>query len=127
MSLKSEIGGKTGTTNDFVDGWFMGITPGLVVGTWVGGEDRWVRFRTITYGQGARMAKPYCQDFIKRLENDENADYDYKKRFKRPPGDLGIVIDCGEYEDEMKEDDPNEDPFGDETLLEEDPFGEEDE
>lgn len=57
--LKSEAGGKTGTTNDFVDGWFMGITPGLVIGTWVGAEDKWVHFRTSSNGQGARMAKPF--------------------------------------------------------------------
>lgn len=125
MGLKSDIGGKTGTTNDYVDGWFMGITPSLVVGTWVGGEDRWVRFRTITYGQGARMAKPFCQKFIERLEKDEKANYNYKKRFRRPPGDLGIVINCGEYQNDMQEDDPNEDPFGDEDVFDEDPFGEE--
>ena len=48
--IKSDMGGKTGTTNDYVDGWFMGLTPNLVIGTWVGGEERWIRFRTLSYG-----------------------------------------------------------------------------
>jgi penicillin-binding protein 1A len=68
-NLKSELGGKTGTTNDFTDGWFMGVAPRLVVGTWVGGEDRWIRFlNRIDDGQGARMARPIFADFIQRLE-----------------------------------------------------------
>jgi penicillin-binding protein 1A len=97
-ALQSETGGKTGTTNDYVDGWFMGITPGLVVGTWVGGEDRWIRFRSLTYGQGSYMAKPFFREFIKRLEDTPNIDYDPTLRFHVPPGDLGIELDCGEYE-----------------------------
>ncbi|MFK7936162.1 MAG: penicillin-binding transpeptidase domain-containing protein, partial [Saprospiraceae bacterium] len=126
--LKSDAGGKTGTTNSFVDGWFMGVTPSLVVGTWVGGEDNWIRFRSLMYGQGGRMAKPFFVDLIKRLENDPKADYDVKARFTRPAGDLGIVIDCGEYQNETDEVDPKgeEDPF-DEDPFGEDPFGEEDE
>ena len=95
--LQSEVGGKTGTTNDFVDGWFMGITPGLTVGTWVGGDDRWVRFLSIADGQGSRMARPFFAKFIKKLESDPKSGYDYSKKFKVPPGDLGITIDCGEY------------------------------
>jgi penicillin-binding protein 1A len=95
--LKSEIGGKTGTTNDYVDGWFMGITPNLVVGTWVGGDDRWIRFLTIADGQGAKMARPYFAKLIKKLEADPKSGYDYNKKFKIPPGDLGITINCGDY------------------------------
>ncbi len=110
--LKSEAGGKTGTTNDYVDGWFMGITPTLVVGTWVGGEDRWIRFRTITHGQGARMAKPFFRQLIKDLEKDENSGYDYKTPFYRPPGPLGIELDCSQYE---------QNTTGDPEILEEDP------
>ncbi len=95
--LKSEVGGKTGTTNDFVDGWFMGITPSLVVGTWVGGEDRWIRFRTAYNGIGARMAKPIFLEFMKRLEADSTVNYDVKARFNKPPGDIGIELNCDEY------------------------------
>ena len=97
-TLKSDTGGKTGTTNDYVDGWFMGITPGLVVGTWVGGEDRWIRFRSLTYGQGSYMAKPFFREFIKRLEETPGIDYDPELRFHLPPGGIGIELDCGEYE-----------------------------
>lgn len=96
--IKSQIGGKTGTTNDYVDGWFMGITPDLVVGTWVGGEDRWIRFRSITYGQGSVMAKPFFREFIKRLENANNPSYDLNSKFYRPPGDLGIELNCDSYQ-----------------------------
>lgn len=96
--LKSEVGGKTGTTNDYTDGWFMGVTPRLVVGTWVGGEDRWIRFLSLAEGQGARMARPIFADFLQRLENDKTAGYDYNARFERPAGELGIEIDCSKYQ-----------------------------
>ncbi len=120
---KSDIGGKTGTTNDFADGWFMGITPNLVVGTWVGGEDRWIGFRFPALGQGSHMAKPFFRAFLKRLENEPDIDYDKTARFHRPPGDLGIELDCMEYdrhdfefeEEEFQEDVFTEDMFGDEA------------
>ena len=96
-NVKSDIGGKTGTTNDYVDGWYMGVTPDLVVGTWVGGEDRWIRFRGINYGQGAFMAKPFFREFITRLEKMEMPNYDSKNKFYRPPGNLGIELDCDAY------------------------------
>ncbi len=123
MGLKSEVGGKTGTTNDYVDGWFMAITPSLVVGTWVGGDDRWVRFLTLAEGQGSRMAKPFCKEFLSRVENDPNASYNWKARFVRPGGDLSIGLDCDDYNNRDNSDDefdtnppprPNiyEDPFG---------------
>jgi len=97
-SLKSDIGGKTGTTDDFSDGWFMAITPRLVVGTWVGGEDRWIRFLNIGDGQGARMARPICASFIGRLEKDAKSGYDFNAKFTRPAGDLGIEINCAAYQ-----------------------------
>ena len=98
-TLKSEVGGKTGTTNDFSDGWFMGVTPRLVVGTWVGGEDRWIRFRSLADGQGAKMARPIFAGFISRLEKDPKSGYDFNARFVRPPGDLGIETNCANYAD----------------------------
>ncbi len=100
--LKSEVGGKTGTTNDYIDGWFMGITPSLVVGTWVGGDDRWIRFRGLLYGQGAYMARPFFQRLIETLENDPDADYDINARFQRPSGDLGIELNCDVYQQESE-------------------------
>lgn len=94
--VKSEVGGKTGTTNDYVDGWFIGVTPNLVVGTWVGGEYRWIRFRDLTFGQGSRMAKPFFREFMKRIEGDEEIALDTKARFFRP-SNVSIEMDCSEY------------------------------
>ncbi len=96
--IKSELGGKTGTTNDYVDGWFVGLSPDLVVGTWVGGDDRWIRFRDLRYGIGARMARPFFAKFLTRLEANPETGYDPKKRFFVPSGDLGIVVNCDEYD-----------------------------
>ncbi len=123
MGVKSEIGGKTGTTNDYVDGWFMGITPNLVVGTWVGGEDRWVRFLTLRDGSGYAMARPFCKDFILRLENDEHADYNVKARFPRPKGDLSIGLDCDDFLNNPLDEDEDEDGPGRDSSFYEDPFG----
>jgi len=120
--LKSEAGGKTGTTNDYVDGWFVGITPSLVVGTWVGGEDRWIRFRSIDLGQGSVMAKPFFKSLITRLENDPTADYDVQMRFPYPKGDLTIELDCSKYQQSPgvegggEFDEFSEDMFGDEEF-----------
>lgn len=121
--LKSEVGGKTGTTNDYVDGWFMGITPSLVVGTWVGGEDRWIRFRSIDLGQGSVMAKPFFKALMIRLENDPNADYDASARFPYPKGDLTIELDCSKYRQSIggdgksEFDEFSEDMFGDQEYF----------
>jgi len=94
--LNSQFGGKTGTTNDFVDGWFMGITPDLVVGTWVGGEVPWIRFRSSTNGYGGIMARPYYFELMKALEKDKLVDTD--NRFTIPEGEL-IIMDCELYDD----------------------------
>lgn len=128
QGIKSEIGGKTGTTNEHVDGWFMGITPDLVVGTWVGGEDRWSRFRTLNLGTGSKMARPVFANLLHALEKDETVDYDEKARFKIPPGDIGIEIDCEVYNQGRNNEDNNglnwededesfgDDQFGDELF-----------
>jgi len=97
QGVVSNIGGKTGTTNDYVDGWFMGITPGLVVGTWVGGDDRWIHFNSLTNGQGSKMARPFFSEFIRQLEKQKVADYDPKAKFVVPPGPQTIITDCSQY------------------------------
>jgi penicillin-binding protein 1A len=97
-SLKSRVGGKTGTTNDYRDGWFMGVTPNLVVGTWVGGEDQWIRFKSIREGQGAVMARPIFVKFIQALEADRKTDFPIVTSFTKPEGELGITIDCEKYD-----------------------------
>jgi penicillin-binding protein 1A len=94
-ALNSQFGGKTGTTNDHVDGWFMGISPDLVVGTWVGGENSWIRFLNLRDGSGGAMARPYYFEFMKRLETKSLVDT--KKRFFIPEGDL-INFDCDLHE-----------------------------
>jgi penicillin-binding protein 1A len=118
-TLKSEVGGKTGTTNDFSDGWFMGVTPRLVVGTWVGGEDRWIRFLSLSDGQGSRMARPIFAGFVNRLEKDPKCLVDdletgkkiriYEAHFKRPAGDLGIETNCANYAEGEGEAAPTQD------------------
>ena len=106
LGIKAEVGGKTGTTNDYTDGWFMGITPDLVVGTWVGGDENWVRFFSLDAGQGFVLARPFFIDFIKRLEADEKSGYNSDKKFKSPAGTIYEYIDCfkfkqGEPEEEQ--------------------------
>lgn len=95
--ITSEVGGKTGTTNDYVDGWFIGITPSLVVGTWVGGEDPWIRFLSLANGQGSVMAKPFYRSFMQKLEKMDTPDYTPGESFYRPSGNLDIEIDCEKY------------------------------
>ena len=95
--FKSDVGGKTGTTNDYVDGWFMGVTPSLVVGTWVGGEDPWIKFNTLADGQGAVMARPFFKAFLSRLENSTSTDYNPNAQFEIPEGGLDIETDCNKY------------------------------
>jgi penicillin-binding protein 1A len=94
---KSQVGGKTGTTNSYVDGWFIGITPSLVVGTWVGGEDPWIRFNSLSDGQGSVMARPFFKAFLTRLENSTDVDYDASAKFVVPVGGLDIETDCAKY------------------------------
>lgn len=67
FGLSLDIAGKTGTTQNQTDGWFIGITPGLVTGVWVGGESPLVRFRSLSLGQGARTALPIWGEFTSRL------------------------------------------------------------
>jgi penicillin-binding protein 1A len=81
-NLKGDIAGKTGTTNNNSDAWFMGVTPTLVNACWVGGDDRDIHFNTMVYGQGAAMALPifvlYMQNVYKdpQLGYNENAVFD---------------------------------------------------
>lgn len=102
-NFKSEIAGKTGTTNDFKDGWFMGITPDLVVATWVGGENEWIRFRDSRDGYGGKMARPFFTEFLSRLEKDPKSNYDSSKRFLVPENQV-VHLDCGTYEAMEEED-----------------------
>ncbi|OAV44616.1 transglycosylase domain-containing protein [Lewinella sp. 4G2] len=120
--VSGPVGGKTGTTNDQTDGWYMGITPELVVGTWVGGDDRWIRFRSLGLGGGSHMAKPFFREFVEASQKDESIEWDTKRDFFRPRGDLGIELDCDAYAGS------NDDVFEDgeedtDRSLPDDPFG----
>ncbi|PLX05256.1 MAG: hypothetical protein C0594_07985 [Marinilabiliales bacterium] len=94
--LKNPIAGKTGTTNDNSDGWFIGITPELVSGAWVGGEERSIRFRSTALGQGANMALPIWALYMKDIYKDKSLDYS-SGPFEKPDA-LSIETDCNKYE-----------------------------
>jgi len=96
---ENEIGGKTGTTQNYSDGWFMGVTKDIVAGTWVGGNDIRTHFSTIEYGQGARMALPIYNLFMQKVFADEallKAKDMGKGPFTKPNG-YGIELDCSKY------------------------------
>jgi penicillin-binding protein 1A len=84
-NLTAQIGGKTGTTNNNSDGWFMGFTPDLVSGVWVGGEERYIHFNTMANGQGAEMALPIFGKFMRSVYNDPSLHYSQSSQFVFPP------------------------------------------
>ncbi|MBL7471805.1 penicillin-binding protein 1A [Robertkochia sediminum] len=90
--FENPIAGKTGTTQNQSDGWFMGMVPDLVTGVWVGGEDRATHFAGITYGQGASMALPIWGLYMKKVYNDETLSVS-QEDFEAPE-ELTIRVDC---------------------------------
>lgn len=94
-SFKNPIAGKTGTTQNQSDGWFMGIVPNLVTGVWVGGDDRATHFRTTRYGQGATMALPLWGLFMKDVY--DNKDLNVSDGEFEKPEDLSIEVNCENY------------------------------
>ena len=96
--LTAHIAGKTGTTQNYSDGWFMGITPNLVSGVWVGNEDRAVHFKRMSLGQGANMALPIWAIYMKKLYDDESLGYTQKDRFDIISGDdMNVELNCTRY------------------------------
>lgn len=85
-NFTGEIGGKTGTTNRNSDAWFMGFTPQLVSGCWVGGDDRDIHFDSMRMGQGATMALPIWAYFMKKVYRDKTLPYDPNAKFDLPEG-----------------------------------------
>jgi len=85
-NLRGQIGGKTGTTQNNSDGWFMGVTPKLVSGVWVGGEDRDIHFDFTNEGQGANMALPIWAIFMKKVYADKKLGYSESDSFNVPSG-----------------------------------------
>ncbi|MEL7268457.1 MAG: transglycosylase domain-containing protein [Bacteroidota bacterium] len=97
--LTNPIAGKTGTTQNQSDGWFMGMVPNLVTGVWVGGEDRSIHFRSLRYGQGASMALPIWGMYMKMNYQDESLGIS-KAAFEEPE-DLSINVDCTKIREEI--------------------------
>jgi penicillin-binding protein 1A len=90
------IAGKTGTTQNQSDGWFMGITPELVAGCWVGCEDRSVHFRSTSLGQGANTALPIWGLFMRKVFDDPKLNYS-QGEFSKPQKPLNVELDCSKY------------------------------
>lgn len=95
--IAADMGGKTGTTQNQSDGWFMGITPELVAGSWAGCDDRFVRFRSLEMGQGARTAMPVWALFFQKVYEDKSLGYDINTRFTPPSTPTTIELDCNKY------------------------------
>ncbi|MFX0555973.1 penicillin-binding protein 1A [Maribacter sp. CXY002] len=101
-NLTNPIAGKTGTTQNQSDGWFMGMVPNLVTGVWVGGEERATHFKSILYGQGASMALPIWGLYMTKNYKDKDLGIsmdDFEK-----PEDMNIVTDCVEFLDNQQKD-----------------------
>lgn len=101
--LTAPIAGKTGTTQNNSDGWFMGITPDLVSGVWVGCEDRSAHFRSTDLGQGASMALPIWGLYMKKVYADKTLKVS-QDDFEKPEGlDLKIELDCSKYNEDKEQ------------------------
>ncbi len=107
--FKNAIAGKTGTTQNQSDGWFMGFVPNLCTGVWVGGDDRATHFRTVTYGQGATMALPIWALYMKKCYADKSLNVS-KEAFKKPE-DLSIEVDCKAFKNSGQNSDDGIDEF----------------
>jgi penicillin-binding protein 1A len=91
--LMNQIGGKTGTTQNHANGWFMGVTPNLIGGVWSGWEDQSIHFETLSEGQGAQMALPVFGIFLRKVYNDPQFGIMEADEFERP-SNFNIEVDC---------------------------------
>lgn len=118
--LTGEIAGKTGTTSNYSDAWYMGLTPDLVCGMWVGGEDRSIHFRDGNLGQGAKQALPIYGMFMKKVQADKSLGLNFDT-FPRPEGKLSVEIDCYKYKNGISNDStqlaPTEGPGGEDGDI----------
>ena len=117
FGLKGDMAGKTGTTNDNSDGWFIGYTPKITAGVWVGGEDRMVHFKELAQGSGSATALPIWGIFMKKCLADPTLGYSEYDRFEAPGG-MTLDLSCtgGDIETEEEqvvEPAPEEDSFFD--------------
>ena len=93
LKIDNEIGGKTGTTNNASDGWYMGLTHDLVTGIWVGGDERSIHFPSWVFGQGGKSARPIWEKYMLKVYADPETGIT-KGQFKRPSSGLDISLDC---------------------------------
>lgn len=96
LKVDNEIGGKTGTTDNASDGWYMGVTHNLVTGAWVGGDERSIHFPSWDFGQGSKTARPIWERYMLKVYRDPETGYK-KGYFKRPAGGLDMTLDCSRY------------------------------
>jgi penicillin-binding protein 1A len=109
--LFNQIAGKTGTTQNNADGWFMGLTPDLVAGVWVGGEDRSIHFNSMVEGQGATMALPIWGKFFSKVYANRHLKVS-KEDFQRPATmDPNLDMDCGKSENNSEPEWDEKNPF----------------
>ncbi|MDE5929050.1 MAG: penicillin-binding protein [Muribaculaceae bacterium] len=94
FNITAQTGGKTGTTNFNADGWFMGFTPDLVSGVWVGGDERYIHFNNMAQGQGASMALPIYGKYMTKVYADKNLPYSQQSKFTFP---TDVDLCGGEY------------------------------
>src|SRR5690606_25877539 len=98
LKENNEIGGKTGTTDNASDGWYIGVTHNLVTGVWVGGDERSIRFPNWTFGSGTRSARPIWDKYM--VNGYRSPDVGYPKGFfRRPSTGLDMTLDCSKYAD----------------------------
>ena len=100
--LTNPIGGKTGTTQENSDGWFMGVTPQLVTGVWTGCEDRDIHFRSTRTGEGANSALPIFAGFMKRVYDNPALGIKRNVDFDAPKNGVSIVMDCNQYKQQQQ-------------------------
>ncbi|MEZ4851612.1 MAG: penicillin-binding transpeptidase domain-containing protein [Bacteroidia bacterium] len=95
--LRNDIAGKTGTSQAQADGWFIGATPDLVAGAWVGADDQRVHFQSLAMGQGSVTALPIVGQFLKQTYQDSDFSYMRKNPFAFPSKDIAAQLDCDEF------------------------------
>jgi penicillin-binding protein 1A len=104
LKVNNEIGGKTGTTNDASDGWYMGLTHNLVTGIWVGGDERAIHFPSWSFGQGGKTARPIWEKYMLKVYADSTTGIK-KGYFKKPASGIDMSFGCNNLPDSIKVDD----------------------
>ncbi|MBT1702673.1 transglycosylase domain-containing protein [Chryseosolibacter indicus] len=97
LKKDNEIGGKTGTTDNASDGWYMGITHNLVTGVWVGGDEPSIRFPSWSFGAGSKTARPIWEKYMLKVYANPEVGF-AKGYFKRPVSGLDVTLDCNKYQ-----------------------------